>query len=515
MMLNVMKIDKNRAEFERVLVESGFSEEQAAEFRQDISRDEDGGLTNAWQEDTTADFLGPGCANKNHRSNRAAWQIARPRLVEAGFYQDDLATTLIAYTDMAVRRGVWQNRFAETDFRAEQRAKYEAVGMDGQWNLPVANLMLQIKEAQARGQINDAQYNRIVFDILPAYAGQLGLRTNARLRKLSSTLVIYQNLRLLSFALFSSFVDVGTLIARNPAWQDANTSLKTLLDRQSREDTFTMLEAIGAMREGLTEHVLNDQTLNTFMTGRAKRINDLFFRYNQMESWTNLMRAMALVSGREFMKRHAQQALGGGNATSQRYLDELDITPAEVLAWDGQSTGNQRVNAALNRYIDEAMIRPDAPIRPVWMSDPGYGIFAHLKGFLWGFHETFLRRVSREARIHQNLLPAVTLGLLALPFAVVGYELRRKLTGSKQAPQGFDYFQEVVERSGLPGAFQVIVDMEQADEHGKPWGLAIGGPTVEHFYDLVTSDDFDKVLSRSTPVVAQVPPLRQWVQDTF
>jgi hypothetical protein len=199
-------------------------------------------------------------------------------------------------------------------------------------------------------------------------------------------------------------------------------------------------------------------------------------------------------------------------------MNELSLGTPELLGrvieWDGTSTTDEQINAALNRFIDEAMIRPDPTIRPVWMSDPGYGIFAHLKGFLYGFHETFLRRVGREAKIHQNLLPLLTLGMLALPFAAVGYELRRKILGSKESPEGMNYMKELVERAGLFGAWQLVVDMEQADEYGKPFALGIGGPAVEQLFDFFDRD-FAGWLPRATPIVSSSPPLRDWLRSTI
>jgi hypothetical protein len=349
-------------------------------------------------------------------------------------------------------------------------------------------------------------------DILPAYAGQLGLAVNPNLRKIGAWIVIYQNIRLLSMAVFSSFVDVGTLMLRSPVGADIRAAWHVALNKSSREQAMEMLEAIGALRLHMTEHVLNDQALNTFMTGRAKWLNDQFFHWNQMERWTNMMRAMALGSAREFIKRNGQKAIKG-DATATKYLAEIGLTPAEAAGWDGVSTENERIAHALNRYIDEAMIRPDPSIRPVWMSDPGYTVFAHLKGFLYGFHETFLRRViNHEAIANKNLWPLLMLGMLALPFAAIGYELRKKVTGSKVDLEGWDYIKEVVERSGMPGAFQMVVDMEQADEFGKPFALGIGGPAVEHLYDLVTRD-LSYILPRSVPVFAQSPALRDWARD--
>jgi len=509
LMIDTNFLEHNRGKFIEILRKYGFSEKDAQNIRMKITRDEDGGLTNGFHEEVTtteAEFFGPGFA---FGQQRADWPKGmRDELTEAGFYQKDIATTLIAYTEMMTRRAVWTRRFGETrELTTELLDEYNEKGINPHG--PVAALQLKLHDARG-GQLNEWQYQRIIKDILPAYAGQLGLRTNSHIRKISAGLVIYQNLRLLPFAIFAQFVDVGTLMSRGE-FADTQASMKVLMSKTTRAQAMEMLEAIGAYRQGLTEHVLNDQALNTFMTGSAKRINDLFFRYNGMEGWTNLMRTMGLVAGREFLQRNARKA-EAGNAKSQRYIDELSVTAAEVLAWDGHSTTNENINAALNRFIDEAMIRPDASIRPVWMSDPGYGIFAHLKGFVYGFHETFLRRVGREARIHQNLLPLLALGMLALPFAAVGYDLRRKILGSKEAPEGVSYMKELVERAGLFGAFQLVVDMEQADEYGKPFALGIGGPAVEQLFDFFDRD-FSAWVPRAIPVVASSPVLRDWMQQ--
>ena len=110
------------------------------------------------------------------------------------------------------------------------------------------------------------------------------------------------------------------------------------------------------------------------------------------------------------------------------------------------------------------------------------------------------------------------LGMLALPFAALGYELRRYITNfgePKQGPEGLDYFQELMERAGMPGAFQMVVDMEQAEQYGKPFGLGVAGPSVEHLYDFLTTNDYSYTISRSIPLLAQSPPLQRWMKDAF
>jgi hypothetical protein len=163
------------------------------------------------------------------------------------------------------------------------------------------------------------------------------------------------------------------------------------------------------------------------------------------------------------------------------------------------------------------MIRPDATIRPVHVSDPGYMIFNHLKGFLWNFHGTFIQPAIFEARVHQNLLPLFTLGMMVLPFAALGYELRRWIGWGGNPPprqEGASYLVELAERGGLLGPWQLVADMEQADNFGKPFITGLTGPTAEQLFDFYDKD-LARWLPRALPVVAGVPVVRSWAQNTL
>jgi hypothetical protein len=559
LMLDAIIIDQRRQEFVQILMDNGnFTLKQAEEKRAQITRDSQGGLNTGYQEDlnTNFEFHGPGASFKRERaqpptgrmvgeaeSSQGQWTPeVREELIKAGFYQQDLATTLIAYTDMVVRRAVWEKRYGNhEELSASEKALYKSYDIN--WKHPIAKLQLKIAQAEAHGHITPEQYDRIVNDILPAYSGQLGLRTNSKIRRLNAALVIYQNIRLLGFAVFSSVVDAGTVLTRGDM-ESNYEAFEKMLHKESRDQLYEMLEEIGALRIDLTQHVLNDQALNTFMTGNAKRINDLFFRYNQMERWTNMMRALALASGRRFIIKHAGRALDG-NKTSIKYMEELGVRDlTEARDWDGSigSSTSENLKAALNRFIDEAMIRPDPTIRPVWMSDPAYSALAHLKGFLYGFQATFLHRVFKGAgeniktawndkslgtlktvsvsMLHQNLWPLFVLGAAALPFAAIGYAIRRQIAWMGEpegGPEGWDYIQELIERSGLLGAFQLIVDMEQAHDYGKPYGVGVAGPAVEQLYDFISKGfgGLDYNIARATPIVAQMPPAQRWVRDVL
>jgi hypothetical protein len=112
LMFDTAFLEKHRGEFIAILRRHNFSESDAQNIRMKITRDEDGGLTNGFHEDVTTteeEFFGPGLSAN---LQRADWTLAmRKELVEAGFYQKDIATTLIAYTEMLTRRAVWARRF--------------------------------------------------------------------------------------------------------------------------------------------------------------------------------------------------------------------------------------------------------------------------------------------------------------------------------------------------------------------------------------------------------------------
>ena len=522
MMVDSLFLAKNNDKFMEIMARHGWTDVEADNIRMKIIRDEDGGLNNGFQESAGTDnFFGPGFSSGQERNKHWTPEL-RAELVREGFYQHDIATTITAYTEMIVRRAVWQTEFSERrPLQGALLARYDRFGDQINMHGPAAKLQLWVHEARANGEINEWQFNRVIRDILPAYAGQLGLRTNSKLRKLNSGIVIYQNFRILPFAIFSQYVDVGTMAARGD-FQSFQNSMSGMFDKTTRKDAREMMEILGAIRQGITEHVLSEQALSTFSTSTAKRMNDMFFHYNLMEGWTNGIRVATAIAGRDFITRNARIALEGTGRERELARHKLasiglatERELADAATWEGFTTDNEAINAALLRFVDESMIRPDPTMRPVHMSDASYVVLNHLKNFLWGFYGTFIKRGIYEARVHHNLLPLFTLGMMALPFAALGYELRRKILGtSKNAPEGGQYLMELTERAGLLGPWQLVADMEQADDYGNPAILALGGPALEQFASFVNKD-MSYWVPRAIPVVASVPVMRDWARDTF
>ncbi|MET3448795.1 hypothetical protein [Ralstonia sp. 1138] len=67
-----------------------------------------------------------------------------------------------------------------------------------------------------------------------------------------------------------------------------------------------------------------------------------------------------------------------------------------------------KMRAAVNKWGDGAVLRPDAVEVPVRMNDPHFMLLAHLKRFTYAFQKTILSRVVHEAQ-YANYGPAMAL----------------------------------------------------------------------------------------------------------
>ena len=233
-------------------------------------------------------------------------------------------------------------------------------------------------------------------------------------------------------------------------------------------------------------------------------MNDLFFRYNFMEGFNRSMRVGATTAAANFIVRHATKP----NQHSERYLAELGLTAADVSTdADGKLVVTDKTKVALNRWVDGAVLRPDAADTAIWLHDPHFAIFAHLKGFAFAFHHTFLKRVWHEYQ-HGNYKPAMALGSF-VPVMIASDLIKDVLTNGGDEPEwkrGWTFMDHVgygVERAGLLGVGQFRADALGDIRHGGTGIGALGGPTVDQFSDALSviggRKSFESFALRSLP----------------
>jgi hypothetical protein len=168
-----------------------------------------------------------------------------------------------------------------------------------------------------------------------------------------------------------------------------------------------------------------------------------------------------------------------------KYKDRIALTKAEGLTEEAEV----RVHAAINQWVDGAILRPDAADKPIWMNDPHYAIFAHLKQFVYAFQKTILARVWHEAK-HGNYSPTMAMASY-VPVMVASDFIKGMIQGGGEQPEwkaGWgpaEYIGYGVQRAGLLGVGQFGIDAYENASRGGLGVTALGGPTVEQLVDVL------------------------------
>jgi hypothetical protein len=166
-------------------------------------------------------------------------------------------------------------------------------------------------------------------------------------------LTTYQNFRLLSMTLFSSFNDPAGILIRGSDLNHAfNAFVRGItaavqegvlggapnMDRQMR-----IAAIMGLIDAGSKMNTLGDKYASQF-GGRGiwRKMNDALFRRNGMEAWNRAMRISAGGAALDFIHKHLRTP----NQHSERYLaDELGIDTAnkdQYYATEDSADGLQR-----------------------------------------------------------------------------------------------------------------------------------------------------------------------------
>jgi len=259
----------------------------------------------------------------------------------------------------------------------------------------------------------------------------------------------------------------------------------------ARSEMSELARGLGVIDTHMTNEALEFQYGGTYMSAGLKNINEFFFKAIGLTQLTQLTRIMALASAKNFIKKHHD----GKYKHSERFMEELGLKSGDVsFDADGEvvvltrqgrqlleaeaAEGNEvsaaqlerddRVRTALGRWVDGAILRPNAAQRPIWASDPHFMLFFHLKSFMYSMHDRILRRAWTELAQHKNLAPAASV-LLYIP-AMIAIDAARDwikygFDGSpRKANWDFgDYTANAINRSGIPGVGAMMILDAQTD----------------------------------------------------
>lgn len=408
----------------------------------------------------------------------------------------------------------------------------------------IRNLRVNNKEADVK------EFMRVT-DALSGRLGQDSMSPTAR--KITGALMTYENILTLLFATLSSFPDAVGPIVRSRDMAGAREALKGMFEvigGANARERRKLMHDLGVAHRSTTEQALLEVYGAEMMPAALKKVNDKFFEYTGLEAITAFSRTMAGNVGIRFIQRHAKQALDG-DAESVRYLAELGLTPDEAnslnrsskmyshMIADGtafDSHGNlteegalaEKIQKAVNQFVDESVVRPDASQRPVWASDPRFMLVWHLKSFAYSYAKVIMKPVFKEAMYQFNkhgIGPQVAVPLLvfALPVmlaSALGLRLREFIQYDIPHGVGIDNFErpsaqrefdeylyDVLRRGGILGPAELAVNAMEADDRKRSALVTLLGPTADHLNTLLQFDAY-KAVTRSVPVLSQMPEFK-------
>lgn len=434
----------------------------------------------------------------------------------AEFMQKDIVNILSSYTVQGVKRAEYVRRFGNGGTKLSalaNEAMVEVVAGKGELPQYKAKLKALVREWVKAGREGDAPTMRDAlakekgeeavlkglkhldpaFKALMAMEGTLGYDIDPRVRQLMSGVTTYQNLRLLWLAIFSSFGDPLGIVVRGGEMKDAwNAFARGVREvrlrwknEHSTDDLARLAEQLGTVDAGSFLDALGQTYSSVFMYGKFKTINDALFKWNGMEAWNRAMRIQATGAAVGFIKSHLTKS----NEHSERYLkQELGLDPAQKGKWltkDGElDYSRDEVKTAVMRWVDGAILRPNAAQRPVYASDPHYALFYHLKQFVYSFHKTILKRAYVEAQ-HGNWSPAAALVVAYVPVLIAADLAKELLLPDDDPPWMKQGFGAAVSHGfwranllGVPGLGLEAYRREDAS--------SLLGPQIDQFADLVS-----------------------------
>lgn len=172
---------------------------------------------------------------------------------------------------------------------------------------------------------------------------------------------------------------------------------------------------------------------------------------------------------------------------NERKARDLDAKArdAKLQELSAKLESDDRLKTAINRFVDESILRPNAAQRPMWGSDPHYMLIFHLKSFTYSMYERIIKRSWNEAVAHGNYTPLAMMTMY-VPVMIAADMLRAGIKGEDEDEDkdAMDYLLNGVERAGLLGLGSFAVSAGGDVQRDNLPGSSLLGPTAEQILGL-------------------------------
>jgi hypothetical protein len=224
--------------------------------------------------------------------------------------------------------------------------------------------------------------------------------------------------------------------------------------------------------------------------------------------------------GREFLLNTAHK---DPSDTTNRWLDELQITREDILTWEAgdgsfKTPEGKKVSKAIARFVDESIIRPNPAERPIWASSPYLNVIWQLKSYFYSFGKIVVGGMGREiVNRHREdgdfvgggMLIALA-GATLLPLAAFGMEMKEytkwmlqalmpgmEATGSTFRSDYLDtgeYLVELIDRTGIYGPLTIPISAINSWIYRGDNPLVSQIPIVDFFDQPLLEGKWDRVI---------------------
>ena len=375
----------------------------------------------------------------------------------------------------------------------------------------------------------DDKKKKEAIDVINAYLGYGNESMDPHWRKVQSYVAAAQYTLILPLAVIGSLPELAGPIINSKDFSALEYAFRTMKESLSKREARELAEDIGV--------VSNDMLTNGYITAAeqehldpaARKWTDAFFRVTMLDQYTNFTRTWATGMGVQFLIRHAENRTG--NSNSARYLKDLGVSAADVRTWMGDrdlsTPSGARVSAALYKFVESSILRPNAAERPVWASDPRFLLIWQLKSYFYAFHKVITGGLlnelsarnqgidSSEQKIKNGAALLALAAAASLPLAMMGMELREyaKDAAAETITLGFndknffrtdnmswgDYISTAIEKTGVYGPVGLLMMAQQSSKWGQGGVATLLGPTAETL-EQVMQDGFEVIPDRLIPI---------------
>lgn len=432
----------------------------------------------------------------------------------APYMKGNLYDRLQGYADNAARRIA----FADT-FGAKEE-KLMALMKQGLKEIEAAGGKVSENQIRKIYELSDTLQNRYI----PAKHG------HGAIRNVSRGLATYQNLRLLDLATLASLAEPFVALQRAglargikygvPALLDTtirNTFIRPFFRNVKKSVSEDEAEGIGvALDAGRTSALeRQSETFGGMAAGKIGKVNMAFFDAILLAQWTKNTRVMSDAIGKSLIDDNIKW-LATKNLSPKRIdryrreLADLGIDPDNAVDWykRGANQADEYYQDSIRRgrvrFVDEVIVDPRSTNRPMWHSDPRWAVAANLKGFQTVFGNTIMKKWYRDVmpefaggrslpiseRIVKQMNTLAT-GVIMMTSLYASGLLRDAIKyGEKGNPRkkdwnSYEYLEDIIDRSGFLGAFQLAKDAVDSTRYGASPLATLAGPTFTQAEQLI------------------------------